>query len=166
MKFLEMRTRSALRKNKHLRASTAYKHAKHVGVIFSVEDRQKHTDVKDFVHRLEQDGKTVQVLEFLPKKKENYEFLFDFFTMEDLSFWGNITSTQAVKFSEAHFDYLFYTDTVPNRLIMNLLARSAARCRVGVFQETNNAFFELMIEHKGTTKTLLDNMYKYTRLLK
>jgi len=103
-----MRTSSALKKDNVRRASVPYKRAQSVGIIFSVEDKQKHDAVKDFVRHLEQDGKKVQVLEYLPKKKENYEFLFDFFSDKDLSFWGKITSAQAVKFSETPFDYLYY----------------------------------------------------------
>ena len=95
-----MRTESALRKNKSLRASIPYKQAQSLGILFSVEDKQKHLEIKDFIQRLEQDGKKVHVLEFLPKKKENYEFMFDFFTEKDLSFWGNLNSDKALRFSE------------------------------------------------------------------
>ena len=83
LNFLKMRTRSALRNNKGLRASIPYQQAQSIGIIFTVEDKQKHDDIKAFIHQLEHDGKKVKVLEFLPKKKENYEFLFDFFTIED-----------------------------------------------------------------------------------
>src|ERR1041384_2067905 len=105
MSFLKMRTTTALRKSSIRRASTPYKHAESIGIIFSVEDRTKHDSIKDLIKKLEQDGKKVSVLEFLPKKKENYEFLFDFFTLEDLTFWGNINSEKAVKFSNTAFDY-------------------------------------------------------------
>lgn len=166
MNFLKWRTDSALRKNKSLRASLPYKQAKNFGIIFSVEDKQKHLDIKEFISHLETDGKQVKVLEFLPKKKENYEFLFDFFTIEELSFWGTLNSQPAEKFSETPFDYLFYVDNKSNPLVLNLLARCKARCRVGKFSEIESPFFELMIESKGTTKGLLDNMYKYTKQLK
>ncbi len=166
MSFLKMRTSSALRKSSTKRASTAYKHAEHIGIIFSVEDRQKHDQIKDLIKKLEQDGKKVQVLEFLPKKKENYEFLFDFFTMDELSFWGNITSEKAMKFSNTAFDYLFYIDSQSNPLVLNLLARSKALCRVGKFNESDSPYFEFMIEDNGSTKSLIDNVYKYTRQLK
>jgi hypothetical protein len=166
MSFLKMRTSSALRKSSIKRASTPYKHAENIGIIFSVEDKQKHDNIKDLIKRLEQDGKKVQVLEFLPKKKENYEFLFDFFTIEELSFWGNITSEKAVRFSNTAFDYLFYIDSQSNPLVLNLLARSKAHCRVGKFSETDSQYFELMIEDNGNTKSLIDNVYKYTRQLK
>jgi hypothetical protein len=166
MNFLKWRTDIALKKNKSLRTSLPYKQSKNIGIIFSVEDKQKHADIKEFVNHLETDGKVVKVLEFLPKKKENYEFLFDFFTIQDLSFWGSINSQPAEKFSDTTFDYLFYVDNLSNPLILNLLARCKARCRVGKFSEDESAYFELMIENKGTTKGLIDNMYKYTKQLK
>lgn len=135
-------------------------------MIFSVEDRQKHDDIKDFVKHLEQDGKQVKVMEFLPTKKDNYEFLFDFFTIQDLSFWGKIENPKVADFSKTTFDYLFYVDNEHNPLILNLLAESKAHCRVGKHNDTSVPFFELMIENNGTTKGLIDNMYKYTKQLR
>jgi hypothetical protein len=166
MSFLKMRTTSALRKSHAKRASTAYKAAENIGIIFSVEDRQKHDNIKDLIRKFETDGKKVSVLEFLPKNRENHEFLFDFFTVDELSFWGDITSEKAVKFSNTPFDYLFYIDSQSNPLVLNLLARSRAHCRVGKFNESDSPYFELMIEDNGSTKSLIDNVYKYTRQLK
>jgi hypothetical protein len=164
--FLKWRTQAALRKNKSLRASTPYRKANFIGIIFSVEDRQKHDDIKDFIKHLEQDGKNVQVMEFLPKKKENYEFLFNFFTSEDVNFWGRIHNSKATGFSMTTFDYLFYIDNDHNPMILNLLAESKAHCRVGRYRENHEPFFELMINNSGTTKGLIDSMYKYTRQLR
>jgi len=166
MNLLRMRTLTALKKNNSLRASLPYKQAQNIGIMFSVEDKQKHQDVKEFIHHLEQDGKRVQVLEYLPLKKENYEFKFDFFTMDDLSFWGRLNSEPALKFSETPFDYLFYIDKEPNPLALYLLACSKARCRIGRFSEGENSFFEMMIEQNGTTKGLIETMYKYTKQLR
>ncbi len=166
MNFLKMRTASALKKNRTQRASIPYKKAATCGIIFSVEDKQKHKDVKEFIHKLEQDGKKVQVLEFLPAKKDNYEFMFDFFTIKDLSFWGEITSTEVEKFSNMAFDYLFYIDNDPNPLILNVLARSKAHCRIGRFNDAARAYFELMIEQNGTNRGLMDTMYTYTQQLR
>jgi hypothetical protein len=149
-----------------MRDSMPYKQAQKVGIIFSVEDKAKHDQIKEFVKRLEHDGKQVTVISFLPKKKENYEFLFDFFTDKDLTFWGNNTSHTAISFSETAFDYLFYIDNEPNPLIINLLAKSKAKCRVGKYVDDIEPFFELMIESKEGTKGLIDGMYKYTTLLK
>lgn len=163
---MKWRTRSALLKNKSLRTSTPYKKTGTVGIIFTVEDRQKHDDIKEFIKHLEQDGKRVRVLEFLPKKKENYEFLFDFFTLNDLTVWGKIENEAARTFAQANFDYLFYIDNTHNPLVLNILAQSKANCRVGKYNKDNESFFEFMIENNGTTKSLIDNMYKYARQLR
>ena len=166
MNFLKIRTNNQLKKNKSLRTSIPYKQALSVGVIFSVEDKQKHDQVKEFVHKLEHDGKKVQVLEYLPNKKENYEFLFDFFTIKDISFWGKVESEKTLKFSDTPFDYLFCLDTERNPMLLYLLARSKSKCRVGKFNEDEKPFFELMIDSNGNTKSLIDGIYKYTAQLK
>ncbi|GIL24103.1 MAG: hypothetical protein BroJett042_26160 [Bacteroidota bacterium] len=166
MNFLRMRTESALKKNKTPRSSKSYKQAATVGVLFTVEDKQKHLDVKDFIQQLEREGKTVQVLEYLPEKKENFEFKFDFFTIGHLSFWGNLTSPQIEKFIETPFDYLFNIDKQPHPLILNLLARSKAHCRIGRYAEAGHPYFELMIEQNGTNKGLIETMYNYTKQLR
>lgn len=161
-----MRTQSALKKSKSMRASLPYKQAKRVGILFTVEDKQKHQDIKEFIHQLEQDGKTVQVLEFLPQKKENYEFMFDFFTIQDLNFWGSLNSTAASRFAETPFDFLFHVDHQSNPLLLYLLSVSKAHCRIGKYHEEESAFYEMMIEQNGTNKGLMDSMYKYTQKLK
>lgn len=166
MQFLKLRTQSALKKNKAARANTPYKKAVNMGVIFTVEDKQKHDVIKEFIQQLERDGKKVQVLEFLPEKKNNHEFKFDFFTINDLSFWGDVNAINALKFADTPFDYLFYADTESNPLILHLLARSKAHCRVGKFNEAESQFFELMIEVNGTNKELLKTMYNYTSQLR
>jgi len=166
MNFLKMRTRSALRNNKSLRTSIPYKQSQVIGILFTVEDKQKHFDIKEFIHLLEHDGKKVRVLEFLPNKKENYEFLFDFFTADDLSFWGKINSTAVEQFSQVPFDFLFYLDGQSNPLVLNLLANSKAHCRIGRFKETESDYYEMMIEQNGTIKGLIDTIYKYTKQLR
>jgi hypothetical protein len=164
--FLKLKTNAWLKKNDSIRVSLPYKQALSVGVIFTVEDRTKHDEIKELVKKLELDGKQVKVMSFLPKNKDNYEFMFDFFTEKDLSFWGAITSPLATRFADTPFDFLFYLDVTPNPLILNLIARSKSRCRIGRFWEKAHPFFELMIESQGDTRSLIDSAYKYTRLLK
>lgn len=166
MNFLGMRTRAALKKNKSLRASVPYDQAKTFGILFTVENAEKHRDVKELIRQLERDGKQTQVLEFLPRKKENPEFLFDFFSAQEISFWGEIKSAKATGFADRPFDYLFYLDPEPNPCLLYLLARSRAHCRVGKYVPLAEAYFEMMIEYNGATKGLLDNMLKYTQKLK
>lgn len=106
------------------------------------------------------------MLEYLPKQKDNYEFMFDFFTVNDLSFWGKVESPDADKFIDTPFDYLFCIDNDTNPLVLHVLARSKARCRIGKYAEKCNPYFELMIEQNGSIKNLIESMYKYTRQLR
>ncbi len=164
--FLKIRTQSLLKRNKTLRASIPYKEATSIGVVFSIEDKPKHDAIKEFIKRLETDGKKVTVIAFLPKKKENYEFMFDFFTEDDLSFFGKNNSTQAAKFVATSFDILYYVDATPNAYLLNLIAQSKSKFRIGRFWEDGQPYFELMIEGIGGTKTLMDEMYKYSSALR
>jgi hypothetical protein len=161
LKFLKYKTKSFLKNNSVVRTSLPYKQAQSIGIIFSVEDKRKHDEVKEFVKRLELEGKQVKVICFLPKNKDNYEFLYDFFTDKDLSFWGSITSETAIRFADTPFDFLFYLDSAPNPYILNILARSKARCRVGKLFEKGEPYFELMLEIKNGTKSIIDGIHSY-----
>lgn len=165
-KFLRYKTKSYLKNNKTLRSSEAYKAARTFGVIFTVEDRQKHDQIKNLIRKLERDGKQVKALGYLPPDQENYEFLFDFFTYREISIWGTITATSAVKFAESPFDFLLYLDTTPNELILNLVAKSKAKCRIGKFSPESEPFFEMMIENNGNPNLFIENLYKYTTALR
>ena len=165
-KLLKVRTDWELKSNKTIRSTVSYDQAHNVGVIFTVEDRQKHEAVKEFIKKLEHDGKKVQVIEFLPEDRENYEFKFDFFSEKDLSFWGKVTAENALRFSEAAFDFLFYVDIEPNPFILHLVARAKARCRVGRSWPHTRPYFEFMIESINNNQSLIEGMYKYTSQLR
>lgn len=160
LNFLKIRT-GMLLKNKIPRDNVPYKASNRIGIMFTVEDKAKHDAVKDFIKKLEHDGKSVKVIEYLPPDKQNYEFKFDFFTEKDLSFWGKVTSHDALKFAQIQFDYLFYLDTEPNPLLMHLLAMSKAYCRVGRLWEDSPEYFEFMVESAPNMKDMLEIMYRY-----
>ncbi|MGC1242993.1 MAG: hypothetical protein WA874_15495 [Chryseosolibacter sp.] len=165
-KFLRYKTRSYLKNNKTLRYNEAYQKAVSIGLIFTVENRQKHDHIKNLIRKFEHDGKKVKALAYLPPDQENYEFLFDFFTYREISFWGNITATSAIQFADTPFDFLIYLDATPNDLIMNLVAKSKAKCRIGKFWKEAEPFFEMMIENHGDARTLIDDVYRYTTSLR
>jgi len=166
LNFLKIRTDSQLKNNKASRKNVPYRDAHQVGIIFTVEDKSKHDTVKELIKKLEADGKQVQVIEYLPEDKQNYEFRFNFFTQKDLSFFGKINAHEAKKFADTIFDFVFYLDSTPNPLIMYLLASSKAKCRVGPSWEDGHPYFELMIESKPDYKIMAETMFQYTTQLK
>lgn len=164
--LLKYKTRSYLKKNKASRSTVPYPDSGSVGIIFSIEDRAKHELVKELVKKLEHDGKKVTVVAYLPEDRENYEFLFDFFSHKDVSFWGNILSESALRFANTPFDFLLCLDTVPNPYVFNIVARSKARCRIGKYWEKCEPYFELMVDATRDTRSLADTIYHYTSSLR
>jgi len=67
--FLNINTKSHLKRNKTSRTSPPYGSAKSVGIIYSIEDKAKHEQIKELIRKLEHDGKKVDVLCFLPRDK-------------------------------------------------------------------------------------------------
>ena len=80
--------------------------------------------------------------------------------------WGNITASSAVNFAAIPFDFLLYLDTVPNEYILNLVAKSKAKCRIGKFWKEAEQYFEMMIESNADNRTFIDELYRYTSALR
>lgn len=165
--FINIRTNLSLKKPNGRRFSVGYPEARHVGIIFSVEDVQKHEHIKKLVKRIQQDGKTVEVLSFLGKDKQNHEFLFDFFTEKDISFWGGFKTDRVRQFMTKEFDYLIHVDVGSNMYFERMLAKSAARCRIGNYCDRKSRFYEMMVKTKeqNNIEELVNQLYHYTRSL-
>jgi len=165
--LLSYKTSLFLKQNKIGRETTSYNKAKKIGILFCVEDRNKHKIVCDFIDKLKADGKKVTVLCFLGKKKENFDFKFDYFSIENLSFWGSLKSKEVNKFIQTDFDFLYSLDLKTNILIDYILAKSLSKCRVGIYNERNKKYFELMVkvdEFKNLQK-ITDQFLYYTKEL-
>jgi hypothetical protein len=165
--FLGYRTISSL-KIKTEKPYTYFADARNIGVLFTVEDKQKHELVKAFVRQLEQQGKKVQTLTFLPEKKENYDFLFDYVTEKDFSLTGKINSQTAIDFSRTNFDFLFYFDLNSNKYAANILSTSNAKCRAGRYHENSKGMLEFMLKAEDNIdmQTLINQLYYYITLAK
>ncbi len=160
-----MRTASVLKKNKTDRINVPYGSAQKIGILFTAEDKAKYDSVKDFKQSFEDEGKKVEVLSFLGKGKENYEFRFDIFSAKDVSFWGKYTSEAVIKFADTEFDYLYCVDTEPNIFNEHIIAMSKAKCRIGIYLEERSDYYELMINltNGALVKDLIKEMQFYTK---
>lgn len=165
-KLLSVNTNKWSKNNNSIRSATKYRSSETIGIIFSIADRAKHDIIKGIIKRFEADGKHVSVLAFLPEKGENHEFLFDFFTKKDISFWGKYRTEQISKFINTSFDYLLHIDFDDNEAINGILAQSKAKCRVGGVTETQSKYYELTITTQFKDfQLLVDEMYNYISIL-
>jgi hypothetical protein len=158
-----MRTSSWLRRNKAARSTTAYNTAVSIGVIFCIEDETLLPQFDSFIHKLQQDNKKVTVLAYFPQKITFYTYKYDCFTPQNISFWGNFNTDEVNSFVKKPFDYLFHLDDKPSTVVNGILAQSKAKCRIGKYAESNDPYYELMINTEK--KDYLNEMYNYTSIL-
>lgn len=166
-KLLTRNTNKALKKGVIKRGSISYEEAESVGLLFEVTNRAKHSEIKKFIKILEKDGKKVDVLCLLGEGKENYDFIFDYFTSHDFSFFGQFISQSILLFTQKKFDYLIVLDTDTSIFVDNILAKSNARCRVGVFHDNKGPFYELMIktDKPDNIAALIEQIYHYLKVI-
>ena len=74
--LVPLQTQFLIKKDRklHRRGPVNYKEAAWIGILYSVEDRAKHDAVTDFVERLKDEDKKVEVMTFLGKNRDNYDF--------------------------------------------------------------------------------------------
>ena len=160
------KTKNELKNNQIARQSVDYENASLLGLLYTAEDLKKHDEVKALVRKFEKDGKKVEVLSYLPKDVQNFEFRYTFFTEKDISMFGKIKSKDILDFCNKPFDYLFYFDFESDMFMRYLLAKSQAKCRVGNFEEMNRQYCDLMVApQQPNYKSLAFEMYKYTKIL-
>ncbi|NNF22089.1 MAG: hypothetical protein HKN67_09110 [Saprospiraceae bacterium] len=145
--------------------TTDFVKSQKIGIIFSAGGMQKHNAVKSLIRKLKEQGKEVSALSYLAPGQQNHEFLFDIFGPNDISFWGINQNAEVEKFADEPFDYLLDLDVSSNPIIENILARSKAKCRVGIYKEGKGPFFELMISPKNSesSEELIRDIYHYTK---
>lgn len=166
-KLISYRTKAFVKKNNAIRSSTGYRKTKKTGILLTIEDREKHETIKGFIKKLKKDGKQVEVMAYLPRNRDNYEFMYDFFTGDDISVWGTITSDKVNEFMQKPFDYLFYMDGRSHVFLRSILAMSKAKCRIAPYDKDNMPYCEMMlrIPDKKNNVQLAETMYHYTRVL-
>ncbi len=166
--LVPLQTQLLIKKDRklHHRGPVNYQQASWIGILYSVENRSKHDAVTDFVERLREEGKKVEIMTFLGKDKDNYDFKYDFFSAAHISLFGKIKSQGVEDFVNRKFDLLFYLDYEQNPYLEPLLVLSQARCRIGrLGKETKNELFELMIKtEKGSITNLIEQLHHYSRI--
>ena len=165
--FLRKRTERLLRENKSSGNTLSYQNAKAIGILFTQTDRNKYEAIKNLVKRFKNDEKQVEVLCYLEKGGENYDFRYDYITSKDVGMWGKMQAPSALKFAENRFDYLYYLDLKRNIYLENVLAMCKASCRIGFYQKSNDGMLDLMVQVKGKSsyEAAIEQILFYTMKL-
>jgi hypothetical protein len=126
--------------------------ARHIGVLYSLNDIPDYDNVSRFVAELQQEHKEVKALGFVKSKALIERFLpklsYDFFSRRDLTWFYKPIHVKVKDFIARDFDLLInlsIEDPFPLKYISGL---SHALCRVGRFSEENMPYYDLMIDLK------------------
>lgn len=150
------------------RATSNYQEAKNIGILFKIEDDDKHDSLNNFVKKLQNEGKSLTLLTYFERLDNSpYNFKYDFFSKKDITTLGKIKSRAVQNFIEMPFDYL-YCITVNHFLPFDgILMKSQAKCRIGRYFPEQEAFYELMLDLKEGegVDQLIEQMLHYTQKL-
>jgi len=150
------------------RATSNYQDAKNIGILFKIEDDEKHDALNEFVKTLQNEGKNLTLLTYFERLENNpYNFRYEFFSKKDITTLGKIKSRPVQNFIETPFDYL-YCVTVNHFLPFDsILLKSQAKCRIGRYFPEQESCFELMLDLKETNGVdeLIKQMLHYTKKL-
>jgi hypothetical protein len=148
--FLNKRLRRAL-SHKKQRMAPLFTDSRQVGILFNANNQALEKPLAAFIRQLEKEGKSVSALTYFDSERQAaFHFPYEVFTGSEIDWLGNIKSETANKFMAKKFDYLFCFDAQPTAVTDLLLAKSKAKCRIGLYQEGREDFYELMfISDKG-----------------
>lgn len=160
---LSYKTNRFLKSNHGLRVSIPYTQSKSIAIIFSNSTPEKTKLAERLKEMLAKDGKKIKVLAY-DRNVQVKHLPFESFTKKDLNFWGNFTNQSVHNFSEISFDFMICLDHNPGDIIRNLLAKSKAKCRVGICDdyESYRKLFELIIQSSNDSN-MVDSVYSYTK---
>ncbi len=162
-KALSYKTNKFSKANFGLRASVPYNNAIHIGILFSNNTPDISILAEKLKLTLRADDKQIKVLAYNHNVQIKH-LPFESFSKKDISFWGDFTNQSVNNFTDKPFDFLICLDSHPGVIVRNILAKSKAKCRVGVCEniDNNQNLFELIIQNSNELD-LVDSVYNYTK---
>ena len=166
--FITYQTQKALKKRES-KDVPPYSDSQKIGLIFTRTEGQPVDDiVHEFQKRIEKDNKEVQALALTSEKSladsASSFYAVPSFYAKEISWLGSIQSDDINHFIDQPFDFLFHLDTSSNHYIDMILAASHAKCRVGLWNNSREQFYDLMISPTNDNEdieSLIEHMYHY-----
>ena len=147
--------------------------ANKVGMLYVAHDEQAHTQVRNYVKKIKEElGLTrIMALGYFPGKALPFhlhtKLNFDAFCQKDLN-WYRVPQGKTVRnFIAEEYDILIDLSLQDHFPIQYLMAKSAARFKVGRLSNANAHFLDMMIDTAGADSLaqLISNMDKYLLMI-
>lgn len=138
-----------------------FENASSIGILYTWSDEKKEEVLKSMVERIGV-NKKIEILCFNASSThistENTTF-----DLTALTTLGRFNSEVVQSFIRIPFDYLFHFDLETDEIIKSILLQTQAKCRIGIHDQFNTDYYELMIGiHKSAgISNLAEQMIKY-----
>jgi hypothetical protein len=143
----------------HIIKSCNINNAKSIGILFNATDSVSFEVVRNFVKDISDKAKTVVVLGFVDSKQLIDHYLyrkgFEFFTRNELNWYGKPESEAVNNFIKQEFDILINLNLEDNYPIKYILSLSKASFKVGRLTEAHQ-FHDLMIDIEHEKEAMKD----------
>lgn len=157
---------SPSRRKKSKESFVTFEKASSVGVLYTWTDVKKEEVLDALVQQIGTD-KNVEILCFNPSdtpiSTENPSF-----DMTVLTNLGKLNSEIVQNFIRTPFDYLFHFDLESEEIVKSILVQTKAKCRIGIHDELNTDYYELMIgiNKSAGISNFAEQMIKYVRSIR
>jgi hypothetical protein len=122
-----------------------------VGIVFNAEEESIYKEVKQYVKYLKEEGvKVVKVMGYVDSKVIPFHLQpsldFNFICNNDVNWYYRPLGTDVVNFSTEDFDVLVDLTTKKSYTSKFLFGITAARLKIGKYNEKDELFYDLMID--------------------
>ena len=151
-----------------------YNTARSIGIIYREKGESFYILVKQFVKylRAEHGVREVKALAYVDEPRaipyyHKHKLRFDFFTPKDVNFQYDPTGDHVKNFEDNDFDILIDLEQETCYPLRFVLARSAARMKVGLYQPEWEEYYDLMLarEHESTFDDFMEELNHYLTVI-
>lgn len=163
--------RKELEKTARSRKLTNLRVARHIGLLYELNEPEDYDVIAAFVASLQQDHKEVKALGFVRNRILENRFLpklaFDFFSEKDLNWHYKPGNLKVTDFISTDFDLLIDLSLAENLPLRYIAGLSAAKCRIGPLEEKHKECYDLMLGvRKGATlKNHIEEITHYLTII-
>lgn len=138
-----------------------FEKASSIGVLYTWTDQKKEEVLASIVQQIGL-NKKVEILCFNPSNTP-IPTEYPSFDMTALTHFGKLNAEVVQHFVQFPFDYLFHFDLESDEIVKSILVQTKAKCRIGIHDEFNTAYYELMIgiNKSAGISNFAEQMIKY-----
>lgn len=122
-----------------------YNEAKKIGVLYNAANPADVALVSKYIQRLQQKGKQVKGLAYIPDPKMALDVTAEHFTNKHVNWLYVPNGMDVESFTKEHFDLLVNLYTKPSLPLEYIAALSEAKYKVGRYLEDKTYCFDLMV---------------------